>query len=227
MSENRWDNFAKQDAEYYICTSDLDYSTPEGQDAFWKSGRAQVDHMLETVSPYLHGYRLALDIGCGIGRLSIPMAERFERVASVDVSPSMLTKLAANAERNEIDTIVPNLPDGPWDKLGSVDFAASCHVFQHIESWETIADYVHRLGGCLAEGGVAYLHFDTRPADLLYRVRPFVPDRLLPRPWRRGIRRVRRPRQQLLDLVRAAGLVVLEEHAPDTGDHVLVLGTKA
>ena len=40
---------------------------------------------------------------------------------------------------------------------------------------------------------MALLQFDTRRASLSYRLRNALPDPLLPRPWRRGIRRIRHP----------------------------------
>jgi len=34
--------------------------------------------------------RTALDYGCGVGRIAVPLAERCERVYGVDLSPSIL-----------------------------------------------------------------------------------------------------------------------------------------
>lgn len=45
----------------------------------------------------LDGARTALDIGCGIGNLAIPLARRLRTVYALDFSPEMLRRLAANA----------------------------------------------------------------------------------------------------------------------------------
>jgi ubiquinone/menaquinone biosynthesis C-methylase UbiE len=41
----------------------------------------------------------ALDVGCGTGLLTLPLAEHAGRVVGLDLSPSMLEKLAAKAAR--------------------------------------------------------------------------------------------------------------------------------
>ncbi len=97
-------------------------------------------------------------------------------------------------------------------------------VFQHIESIDLITDCVRRVARTLGSGGgVGYLHFDTRPTGFAYRARRLVPDPLLPRAWRRGIRRTRRPADQLQMLIRAHGLTVIEHLRPGTEEHVFLV----
>ena len=62
----------------------------EAVDRFFASGRDTTAWMLDQVAGELPGRDLALEIGCGIGRLLIPMARRFSRVIGVDVAPTML-----------------------------------------------------------------------------------------------------------------------------------------
>ncbi|NOZ28880.1 MAG: methyltransferase domain-containing protein [Chloroflexi bacterium] len=45
----------------------------------------------------------ALDVGCGTGLLTLPLAERAGRVVGLDLSPSMLRKLAAKAARRDLN----------------------------------------------------------------------------------------------------------------------------
>lgn len=45
----------------------------------------------------LDGAHTALDIGCGIGNLAIPLARRLRKVYALDFSPQMLRRLAVNA----------------------------------------------------------------------------------------------------------------------------------
>ena len=49
----------------------------------------------------------------------------------------------------------------------------------------------------LSDRGIGYLQFDTRPPGWLYEVKTALPDFLLPRFWRRGIRRIRRDPSEL------------------------------
>ena len=70
---NSWEEFAKINAEYYILTEpDVDYSTTEGREYFYRSGEEFVEKTLENVKVRLHARQRALEIGCGIGRLTRP-----------------------------------------------------------------------------------------------------------------------------------------------------------
>ncbi|HTY81530.1 MAG TPA: class I SAM-dependent methyltransferase [Dehalococcoidales bacterium] len=46
-----------------------------------------------------------LDIGCGPGTLAIPLAQKADRVTGLDISPEMLKRLRANAEKAGLDNI--------------------------------------------------------------------------------------------------------------------------
>ena len=56
--------------------------------------------------------RAALDYGCGVGRLTLPLAERCEHVYGVDVSPSMLREAARNAARMGLPNVEWVPPSG-------------------------------------------------------------------------------------------------------------------
>lgn len=225
MSQNRWEEFARADAEWYILTEDHDYSTEEGMQAFFRSGQAVADSILADVGDRITRWDTALEIGCGVGRLTLPMSRRFSRVLAVDVAPSMLHKLERNATTACADGIEGFLPEGAWDKQGPVDFAYSSIVFQHIEDYALIDAYIARIAGCLRPGGITNLHFDTRPKTPAYWAVRYSPDGVLPKPWRRGIRRVRRTSAQVAASVRNHGLRIVQEIEPGSANH-RVLATR-
>jgi trans-aconitate methyltransferase len=71
---------------------------------------------------------VALDYGCGVGRLTRPLSERFQQVIGVDISSAMLEE----ARRNLADR-----PNVSYELASSqsnrpVDFVLSKIVFQHI-----------------------------------------------------------------------------------------------
>jgi SAM-dependent methyltransferase len=107
------------------------------------------------------------------------------------------------------------LPDGAFA------LAFSHLVFQHIESEADIAGYLRETHRVLMPGGVAVLHFDTRPRSPLAALAYRLPDRMLPRDRRRGIRRCRRDPERIRVLARAAGLVLEAEVEPGTDRHWL------
>jgi SAM-dependent methyltransferase len=53
----------------------------------------------------LEGARTALDIGCGVGNLAIPLARRLRKVTALDFSREMLRRLLANARRAGVSNI--------------------------------------------------------------------------------------------------------------------------
>jgi 2-polyprenyl-3-methyl-5-hydroxy-6-metoxy-1,4-benzoquinol methylase len=222
---NRWEEFAREAPEEYILTGPrvATSSDAERRRGFFASGEQSVAEVLDRAGRYGHGWGCALDIGCGIGRLSLPLARRFSEVRSVDVAPTMLSLLQSNAGEAGLANIQTYLPDGTWDTPATVDYVLCFIVFQHIESWPVICDYLERIGRALRPHGIAHLQFDTRPRSLPYFARNLLPDVVLPRPQRRGIRRIRRTPAELARLFRASHLEVAEEWGQDSGFHTFLV----
>ena len=65
-----------------------------------------------------------LDVGCGEGSVTIPIAKRVKKVIGVDSSPKMLEYLEKRANDNDIDnieTILKPIEDITYDEIGDVD----------------------------------------------------------------------------------------------------------
>lgn len=227
MTDEPWERFAREDAEYYVLTDVGGDRDAPARSQFFASGLAQAERLLQDCEPYVDGRELAIEIGCGVGRVALPLSRRFERLIAVDVSPTMLRKLEENAARDAgAGQIQPMLAHDAWDDADTADLVYSVLVFQHIERFEEIANYVERISRALKPGAVAYLQFDTRPRTLLYHLRNVLPDRLLPRPWRRGIRRIRRAPESLRGLFREHGLEVCRELGPGSEYNAFILRTR-
>ncbi len=75
-----------------------------------------------------------VDLGCGTGQLSLPLAARGARVLAVDVSPGMITRLEANAHDRSLPNIegiaaaIENL-SLPAD---SVDLVVTSYALHHL-----------------------------------------------------------------------------------------------
>lgn len=218
--QDRWEAFAKSDAEYFVYTPGVGSRTTD--DDYFEHGSALARDILDTVSADVRQYGRAIEIGCGTGRIAIPMAERFEQVVAVDIAPSMLRSLDKNLESRGLTNILTKLADDSWE-TDHADFIYSVQVFQHVESESLIVNYLPRIAAAMNESAVAYLHFDTRPLTLAYRLRRILPDFILPRPWRRGIRRTRRSTQWLRRVLDCAGLVTQAEFNVGTRNHVVVV----
>ena len=213
----RWESLAREDAEFYIWTPMAD------GDDFKASGERDAAHIWALVDANLPKRRTVLEIGCGVGRILLPMRRKFDAAIGVDIAPTMLAKLEANAVAAGLSNVRGVLATDPWESHGPIDLAYSHIVLQHIERWEIITDYFRRVSICLSPDGVFYAHFDTRPATLGYRLRNRVPEALLPRTMQRGVRRIRRSPAQVRSLAASAGFRILSESGAGTEETVFLL----
>jgi SAM-dependent methyltransferase len=222
-----WERFAEIDPYLYIFT-DMKRTDPK---AFWQSGEQVVNAEL---LPLVHAHCLrpmvGLEIGSGVGRLAFPLARHFRTVAGVDIASGMVQRARSIARDNGVDNVPFIHISSPEDFLqraggfvGSCDLIYSLLVFQHIPKLSTIEDYLHVIRVLLHQRGVAYLQFDTRPQGVGYRLKTWLPDLMLPRFWRRGIRRIRRSSVDIEGCIQRAGMEILGELSPQTAYHRYVL----
>ncbi|MDO8425184.1 MAG: class I SAM-dependent methyltransferase [bacterium] len=213
-----WDKFAKEDPMFYITTRRKKRWREE--DAFWQSGEVTAQFIWDLVAPHITSYELAIELGCGIGRLAVPMAKKFNRLKVVDISPHMLQKLRERCESFGVGNLSCCLPTDPWWEEPA-DFIYSALMFQHLERFEEIEEYVQRIAQCLR--GAAFLQCDTRPRNWFVAARRMVPDALLPRTQRRGMRRHRRDPDAIRALLHMVGLRIVAERDPGTELHVFIV----
>jgi cyclopropane fatty-acyl-phospholipid synthase-like methyltransferase len=223
---NDWERFAKEDPYTYILTG---LKSSDRQD-FWQSGYNTVcEEFLPLLRVQGVARRTAMEIGCGLGRLAFPLAAHFQTVVGVDVAPEMIERARRFACDNGVRNTEFFVISGPQDLINErefdskVDFVYSWLVFQHIPDLETIVEYLHATSLFLNKDGIALLQFDTRPASLAYRVKSNLPDFLLPRFWRRGIRRIRRSSAEIDEGMQKAGLRIVGELSPSTDLHRYVV----
>lgn len=127
----------------------------------WQPG---VEACLGMVEPALgrtlaRPFPVVLDLGCGVGRLTLPFAERHPdaRVIGVDVSPRMVGHAQAAATRRGNVRFV--VGDGrTLAGVGPVDAAWSVLLFQHLDP-DACAAYVAEVADRLTPGGVLRFQF--------------------------------------------------------------------
>lgn len=149
----RWDDRAVADARFHIRADRNDWT----DEAFLAAGETDVAHFVDPVLDQLPGRARAVDIGCGLGRLTRALATRFDDVDGVDISPEMIARakaFAPPAPPNVAWTVCPG--DGSLPIASdSVDFAFSYLVFQHLPTASAIGDYLTEVARILRRDGVA------------------------------------------------------------------------
>jgi SAM-dependent methyltransferase len=131
--------------------------------------------------------RLALDFGCGVGRLTRALAARYAQVVGVDISPSMLAQARRlNAHLVNVRFVENAQPHLDFIAAASVDLVYSVITLHHIPPRLQRA-YIAEFLRVLAPGGVAVFQIASGYArgwrGLGYRL---LPNRLL-NPLRRRV----------------------------------------
>jgi SAM-dependent methyltransferase len=163
-SDKHWERYGQIDPYFGVVSAErfkTENLTNETIEEFFASGRAHLEEVLATIRRYVApGFapRSALDFGCGVGRMVIPLASIAERVVGLDVSEAMITEARVNVQEQCAGEIrfyqqISEIPAGE-----SFDLIHSFIVFQHIpvKRGENI---FRALLDRLAPGGVAALHF--------------------------------------------------------------------
>lgn len=211
-----WDRFAEQDPHYftYPLASHAEY---------FATGIQTIGELLARHAPAAAPRRRALDIGCGLGRLTFALCDHFEHVVGIDISDQLLGHVREHQRQHAVANLTTLRVDEGWESSGPYDFILSLFVMQHVSSWPIIESYLDAVGRTLAPRGVGILSFDTRPSTLGYRLRRHLPGFLAPRQLKPGYRRIRRSPAQLRDRFERAGLrIVHNEGAGTTYDLYVV-----
>jgi cyclopropane fatty-acyl-phospholipid synthase-like methyltransferase len=140
-----------------------DELSDEEFEQFYGKGERELQHLLDDIRIHtgVDGItgRTGLDYGGGMGRLSIPMAERCERVYSLDVNEHLLTQGARNAERKGVNNMewLPASVSMVDSLAGKYDAVVSTWVLQHIRTREGEKIFSSLVGG-LRPGGVGAIN---------------------------------------------------------------------
>ena len=174
-----WDLRAREDAFYFV-DNRLRYRDPD-LDEFWAGGREVMEFLDRDLGVRVRPSDTALDIGCGVGRITRVLAESAERVIALDVSPEMLER--ARQLHPDADNVEWLLGDGTslaGVGDGDVDACISQVVLQHVPDPSITLGYVSEIARVLAPGGWAAIQVSNDPdvhrprASLAWRMRAAV-----------------------------------------------------
>lgn len=181
----RWQEISAEDPDWVVL------SLPRGKHGGWNTddlhatGEQAVAHMLGVARRHAGelGDGLAVDVGCGVGRLTHALADRFDRVVGVDVTPAMLERARSLVQRPDVSFVRADIVHDPVPAAHGADVVVSERVVQHLDP-EDIAPHLRALVGLLRPGGVAVVQV---PISLPWLVRL-------------------QPRRRLYELLRRCGI---------------------
>ena len=98
-----------------------------------------------------------VEVGCGPGRMTGPLAERFAAVVALDVSPAMLEQARANVAASNVrfQLVTGERLDGVDD--GIADTLVCYLVLQHLPGAAVVRAYLREFARVLDAAGEAYI----------------------------------------------------------------------
>jgi SAM-dependent methyltransferase len=172
--QRNWDRWGHRDPLYAISTAPQFRGNRWDPDEFFATGRAAVAQVCSELRRQVPGLRWerALDFGCGVGRLTLALAEHFEHVTGVDIAPSMLELARRHASGRDNVTYVLNEVDDlaqlPPDHF---DLVLSDITLLHIEPEQSLSYVAEFVRVCRPGGAVRFqLPSPTRRQQLRARL---------------------------------------------------------
>jgi SAM-dependent methyltransferase len=185
MSTNRdWIRWGERDAYFGVLSSERfrAKSIALHREEFFQSGEEEIERITNFIRQVYGdcGRNVAIDFGCGVGRLTIPLSRNYEHVIGLDISPGMIAEAKNNCALFgtrpvefccSLDSLVSRPP--------FADLAISRIVLQHIPP-DVGMGLIGDLLSCLLPGGVASLHVTTKRTlsaakELIYFIKHHVP----------------------------------------------------
>lgn len=157
-----WDARAEEDAFYFV-DNGRDYRDPDLA-RFWGDAPELLDTILDMLEVRLEPADEIVEIGCGVGRMTRPLAARGRSVRALDVSERMLA--LAREHNPQLDNVEWILGDGSSlapIAAASADACFSHVVFQHIPDPELTLGYVREMGRVLRPGGWSGFQISNQP----------------------------------------------------------------
>ena len=164
-TDHEWEKWGQQEPYFAVLTHHRFRKanmSEEDRKAFFESGKDEINRVIQFCRRHLDADfqpERALDFGCGVGRLIIPLTEIAEEVVGLDVSESMVREAEQNCQRFDVKNVNLILSNDDLSQLsGTFDFIHSYIVFQHIPV-ERGRRILEKLLTHLNEGGIAAVHF--------------------------------------------------------------------
>lgn len=162
-----WQFLGKEEPFWSVCTHDKfkKIHLKGNESDFYQSGRVELEKLINMLNRNgldSSSFKSCLEYGCGLGRVTVWLAQKFEQVLGCDISASHLSIAKQIIEQNRIQNIslkqINTFQD--IEKLDKVDAIFSVIVLQHNPP-PLIAEILRMLLRLLKPNGIAYFQVPT------------------------------------------------------------------
>ena len=177
--QRNWNAFGESDPFGAILTVPSKIGGKWKTAEFFRKGVEEIAKIMDYIQSLRLGTGLkrgeALDFGCGVGRLTQPLCDHFERCSGVDIAPSMI-RLANQFNRHgaRCRYYLNAVDDLSLFEDGRFDFVYSNIVLQHMKPEYSRRDMKEFLR-VLAPGGLLIFQLPSQPTDRSTHTQP-LPD---------------------------------------------------
>jgi len=147
-----WDRRAAEDAYFYVAFAER----KQTREAFLATAAENLGIFEADLARLPAGEKRALEVGCGPGRLMLPMSRHFTEIHGVDISGEMVKLARENLA--DVPHAHVQQTEGSDLRMFSAnlfDFVYSYAVFQHIPSREVVLSYLREIARVLKPGGIS------------------------------------------------------------------------
>jgi len=179
-AKKNWEGLARRDMLWAICTHPNKQDKGWNKEEFYETGKEEIFRVFEKLKSdglIPEDHQRAMDFGCGVGRLSRPLAGYFQEVYGVDVSPTMINHaIQFNEHDPESDRLHFVLNTGDDLSLFEDEFFSFIYttiVLQHIPYPASIK-YLEEFMRVLKPGGKLVFQIpvqDIRILSLVQRLK--------------------------------------------------------
>jgi 2-polyprenyl-3-methyl-5-hydroxy-6-metoxy-1,4-benzoquinol methylase len=137
ISRETWERLAQDDPWRAVLTNVDARAVAGGDEAregFYRSGEEHVERIFSAIRAHFGepAFEIAVDFGCGVGRIAIPLARRCSRVVATDIAPRMLELAAERVRAEQVTNVTLQSSEEFLREETPIDLFHSFLVLQHI-----------------------------------------------------------------------------------------------
>lgn len=164
-----WDERAIENAAWYVDTT-LSFDEPD-MEQFLADGARIVRDALDGAPAEPRRHELAVEIGSGLGRVVKSLADRFDHVVGIDISPEMVERAGQLVADPRVELRLGDGRSLAGIADASVDLVLSFTVLQHIPDPKIIEGYLREAGRVLRPGGLLVFQWNNEPGHRRWVIR--------------------------------------------------------